>query len=311
MSTATGYDRAPLYAVPGQPTMERFALLLALRAAARRTFDQAIAVPRAALGWVLRHLHAIAAAAADVRGLTRLGGLGKSALATVREVGIIPTAVAVLSTPVVAAHVLRAAKAVGRGLVRLARSAWAGTQGLLSRGGSTGENITSGITSAGTTVAAVARRVLRHPVTQQVLPAFAAAATLTRPVSHALLAHRVLARLIPAAWLRVLLEAVLVPFVVDPSLAGRVGGAAAPRRGQDPTHAAGRPQGTRTAGKHRPFPATTVAAEPGEPAATPKLDNLENPWDTWDGKDLQPLNRAERRAHQRTQAQAKRSTTHR
>ncbi len=82
MTTVTSYDLALLYAVPGPPTKHRFALRLALRTAAKRTFDLAVALPRAALGWVLRHLRTIAAAAADVRGLCRLAGLGKSALAT-------------------------------------------------------------------------------------------------------------------------------------------------------------------------------------------------------------------------------------
>lgn len=97
-----------------------------------------------------------------------------------------PDIAAVLSTPVVAAPVLRAANAVGRGLIRLTRSAWVGLQGLLAKGGSTGETITSGLSSAW-------RRSRRRipsgpapPIPQQVLRVCTAAETLIRPVSHAL-----------------------------------------------------------------------------------------------------------------------------
>jgi len=200
MTTVTSYDLALLYAVPGPPTKHRFALRLALRTAAKRTFDLAVALPRAALGWVLRHLRTIAAAAADVRGLCRLAGLGKSALAT-------PAG----------PHRSRDAGPSGQ-----PRPAHPPSPGPAHPG-----------------------HLARDPARNGARPVRG------RPV---------------------------------PGTA----------RVENPTNAVGRQEGTRAAGKHRPSPTT-----PGQPAAAPTVDELEDPWEV---HDPEPLNRAERRAQQRSKA---------
>jgi hypothetical protein len=140
MSTAA-FDR-PIYAVPDIPTTKaRFAALLVMRDAAFRAFDKAIAVPRSAIRWAIGLFHRWVEATGSAGVLSWLGGQARVAGSLIREAGIVPSILAVLSTPPVTAAAVSAAKFVGRGIVRVAKAAWTGIKSLLGRCGSTGNQI--------------------------------------------------------------------------------------------------------------------------------------------------------------------------
>ena len=130
VSTAT-YER-PLYAVPGVPpgTKSRFASLLALRDAARRAFDRALSLPRSALRWAVDLFHRWVEATGSVGVLSWLGQQARNAAGLFRQVGIVPSALALLSTPPIAAAAARVARFLDNGLHRVASAAWTGLKSL-------------------------------------------------------------------------------------------------------------------------------------------------------------------------------------
>jgi len=118
VSTAT-FER-PLYAVPSVPpsTKPRFAALLALRDAAYRAFDKALSLPRSAIRWAIDLFHRWVEATGTVDVISWLSARARDAAGLFRTAGIVPSALAVLSTPPIAAAAGRVARFVGRGLLR-------------------------------------------------------------------------------------------------------------------------------------------------------------------------------------------------
>lgn len=222
MSTAT-YER-PLYAVPNVPpsTKARFASLLALRDAAYRAFDKALSLPRSAIRWAIGLFHRWVEATGSVGVISWLSTRARDAAGLFRTVGVVPSAFAVLSTPPIAAAAVRVAKFVGRGLVRVAKATRTGLKGLLNRCGNTGTRIAEGLGRAGTHVAEAATAVAQHPIMAPVAQALKATLGLVRPVSWGFVTHRLLGALIPIVWLRAVVELLVMPFLVDSSLAGNV-----------------------------------------------------------------------------------------
>ena len=197
MSTAT-YER-PLYAVPNVPpsTKARFASLLALRDAAYRAFDKALSVSRSALGWVLSQLHRWVEATGGLGVLSWVSDHARDVVGLIRTAGILPSVLAVLSAPPVAAAAVRVAKLAGRSIVRVAKAAWTGIKSLLGRWGSTGKQITESLSRTGTVIADAVKVVVGHPMMAPVVQAVKATIALVRPVSWSLVAHRLLQTLVP------------------------------------------------------------------------------------------------------------------
>ena len=223
MSTAT-YDRT-LYAVPDAPptTKSRFATLLAIGDAARRAFDRALSLPRSAIRWALDLFDRWIESDGSIGVVSWLGSQARNAASLLRTVGIVPSALAVLSTPPIAAAAGRAARFVGKGMLRMASAAWAGLKALLGRCGSTGTRIAAGLGRAGTYVASAARTVASHPMMVPLAQALTATLALVRPISWGLVAHRLLQALVPIVWLRNVIALLVVPFLADSTLAGTIG----------------------------------------------------------------------------------------
>jgi hypothetical protein len=112
MSTAALSDRPPLHAVRPPTTTDRFALLLRIRRAARQALDLAIALPRAAAGWVIRQARSLLAGGSANGLLTGAGSVLRSALGVVRAVGVLPVTAALVSSPPVWRATVRATGAV-------------------------------------------------------------------------------------------------------------------------------------------------------------------------------------------------------
>jgi len=290
MSTAT-FER-PLYAVPNVPpsTKARFASLLALRDAAYRAFDKALSLPRSAMRWAIDLFHRWVEATGSVGVLSWLSAQVRNAAGLFRTAGVVPSALAVLSTPSITAAAVRVAKLAGRGLLRVASAAWTRLKALLGRCGNTGTRVAEGLGRAGTYVADAVTTVAQHPIMVPLAQALKATLALVRPVSWGFVTHRLLGTLVPIVWLRAVVELLVMPFLVDSSLAGSV-------RDSVWTPCTDQANGDVTSDGllidvlATPMPKSTNGSAPG-----PEQFDDEEP----------PLNRASRRAQQRDDAQARR-----
>jgi len=295
MSTAT-YER-PLYAVPNVPpsTKERFASLLAVRDAAYRAFDKALSLPRSAIRWAIDLFHRWVEATGSVGVFSWVSARARDAAGLLRQVGILPSAMAVLSTPPIAAAAGRVARFVGSGLLRVASAACTGLKGLLNRCGNTGTRIAEGLARAGTRVADAFRAAAVHPMMGRLGQGLDATLALVRPVSWGVVTHRLLGALVPIAWLKTVFELLVMPFLIDTGLAGSLWDFASSQQAD----------------------ADEAGTEDNEGNSADLLVNAFGTA-TADGharsdesaEDEQPLNRASRRAQQREDAHAWR-TQHR
>ncbi|MFC7489445.1 MULTISPECIES: hypothetical protein [unclassified Knoellia] len=291
MSTAT-YDRAPLYAVP-DPTQQKqkFGFLLSLRRRARQALDTLLSLPRGAASWVLRHARTLLDEVSEHRLLGWAASRLQDASRFLRSIGVLPLAAAVLSTPPVRRTAARWARAVGKTLATFGRHVWARTHRLLARGGATGIRLSAALSSAGAMVASAVHAVASHPAVRQLVQALRGLCTTIHPLTHSVIAHRALGLLVPTMWLRVALELLALPFVLAPGMPS-----AFRRSASDPVAAAVPAQGGRP-----PEPVFDV------PAATTDSNGQGLTDDEGDqGLDLEPRNRAERRAQQQDQARARR-----
>jgi hypothetical protein len=293
VSTAT-YER-PLYSVPGVPpsTKSRFAALLALRDAARRAFDRALSVPRSAIRWAIDLFHRWAEATGSVGVISWLSARARDAAGLLRTVGIVPSALAFLSTPSVAAAAARVARFLGKGLRQVASAAWTGLKALLGRCGKTGTQIVEGLGRAGTHVAEAFRAAASHPMMGRLAQALNATLALVRPVSWGLVAHRLLGALVPIVWLRTVFELLVMPFLVDSTLAGNVRDC----MWTPPTDQANSDVTSDGDGLLIDILATPIPKSTNGSASGPDQPDDEEP----------SLNRASRRAQQRDDAQARRT----
>ena len=316
MSTTT-YAR-PLYTAPDVPpnTKSRFAARLAIREAAHRAFDKAMSVPRSAIRWAIGLFHRWVEAAGSVSVFSWLGQQARNAAGLIRATGVVPVALAVLSTPPIAAAAARGARFVGRCIVHVAKAAWGGIRGLLGRCGNTGTRIVEGLSRAGTQTADAVRSVAQSQIMFSIVKAVRATLALVRPVSQGVVSSRLLTALVPIAWLRAVIGLLLMPFVVDPTLVGNVRDwsstpPAEPRddanisngNGTDDAHATGN-DGNGRDGTQNGLPID--AFDPPVPTEAPAPTNGKRPTDGAVAEDP-PMNRASRRAQQRDEAQARRT----
>ena len=293
MSTAT-YDR-PLYAVPNPPDQQaRMGLLLTLRRRARQALDTLLALPRGAAGWVLRYLRTLLDGVGEHRLLSWASTQLRTAAGMVRDVGIVPVAAAVLSTPPVWRATLRLAKKAGSALITFGRGLWARVNALLNGGGTTGAGVSQSLSRAGAALAGAARAVLAHPIAQPVLQTVQSLLGLVRPVSQGVVTHRLLGLLVPAVWLRVALELLALTLLLAPGFPATLR--------------------SRMNGEHHKEPAVSTSgpAQPFKPtAAAPADTEADNTAFRMEWEQMVPArNRAERRAQQQEQARAKRARAH-
>jgi hypothetical protein len=281
----------PLYSVPNAPpsTKPRFAALLALRDAARRAFDRALSLPRSAIRWAIGMFHRWVEAAGSIGVLSWLSARARDAAGLFRQIGVLPSALAVLSTPPIATAAARVLRFLGNGIRRVASAAWTGLKSLLGRCGKTGTQIAEGLGRAGTHIADAAHAVASHPMMGRLAQALHATLGLVRPVSWGLLAHRLLGALVPHVWLRKVFELLVMPFIIDTSLAGNLWDFASTT----------------------PDSSDEARAEDNESTPADLLVNAFGPANSHARGDDQfadgeePLNRASRRAQQRDDAHAR------
>jgi hypothetical protein len=308
----------PLHSVPNAPpnNKARFAALLAMREATRSAFDRAMSVPRSAFRWAMSLFQRWADATAGVGVFTWLGQQTRNVTTLVRATGIVPVAVAVLSTPPVSAIATRMARLAGTGLVRAASAAWSGLKTVLARCGNTGSRITQGLTHAGANVAGAVRAAALHPIMVPIAHALRATVALVRPISQGFVAHRLLGLLVPILWLRTLIGLLVMPLLVDTGLAHGVrdqvstppaepntkasnGNSRGAHSDTDDSHVTGNKDSD---GNHEGLLIDALTTP--LPSEVPKPTNGSHP--TQGADEDQSLNRAARRAQQREDAQAKR-----
>lgn len=291
MSTAT-YNR-PLHAVPTPPEQKaQFAFLLAARRRAHQALDALLALPRRAAGWALRNLRTLLDGATDHHLLGWASAGLRGAATLVRGVGLAPLAAALLSTPPIWRATASLARAAGSAIVSFSRGFWTRVKGLLRRGGATGDRVARALSSAGDTLVGTARAVASHPVAQPVIHALSSLAGLVRPLSHSLVAHRLLGLLVPALWVRVALELLAIPLLLAPGLPAAIRSGLQKRSDEAP------------AGSTVPNPGTEQEAAPAPNENGAEAEEF--PASEWEQM-LEPLNRAERRARQQDQARTKRA----
>jgi hypothetical protein len=197
---------------------------------------------------------------------------------------------AVLSTPPIASAAARGVRFLGNGIRRVASAAWTGLKALLGRCGNTGTEIAEGLGRAGNHIADAAHAVAGHPIIGRIVQALDATWALVRPVSWALLAHRLLGALVPIVWLRKVFELLVMPFLIDLGLAGSLWDFAGTTSASDQPRAEDN-EGTPAHLLVNVFGTAKGHARSGDQFAD----------------DEQPLNRAARRAQQREDAHARRS----
>ncbi|KRE41047.1 hypothetical protein [Knoellia sp. Soil729] len=291
MSAAT-YDRTPLYAVPAPSEQKaQLGLLLGLRRRARQALDALLALPRGAAGWVLRHARTLFDEVSEHRILSWAASRLQDASRFLRSVGVIPLAAAVLSTPPVRRTAARWGRAIGAVIATLGRNAWTRTHRLLSRRGTMGIRLSAALANAVSMVASAVHAVTSHPAVRQLMQALSGLSGAVRPVSHSVVAHRALGLLVPTTWLRVALEVLALPLILAPAMPSTFR-----RSTSDPVTAA--------VPAHDGPPQEPVFNVPDATADSnglgPTGDDGEQPID------LEPRNRAERRAQQQEQARARR-----
>jgi hypothetical protein len=305
MSSAM-YD-TEFHVVPDIPTTKaRLVEVLWVRLAAYRAFDKARAVSRSALGWVLSQLHRWVEATGGLGVLSWVSDHARDAVGLVRADGVMPTVVAVMSTPPIAAAAVRVAKFVGRGLVCIAKAAWTGTKSLLGRCGSTGTLITEILTHTGTQVADAVMSVTRHPMMTPVVHALKATVALVRPVSQGFVANRIVAALVPVLWLRAMIVFLVMPLLVDSVVLGTVWEWASTPTDSDPSNEThGTDEGDLLVNNLSlaiPMPGRTVPSD--EEAKVVEQSDIAEQADDVEADEDQHLNRASRRTQQREHAHA-------
>jgi hypothetical protein len=281
----------PLQAVPAITEQQvRMARLLQARQAARRAVNAVLAAPRAAADYVARLAHKVHLDAA-LSWLHRTASYVTRPLAAAAQhlgrSGLLAAVTAVITSPTGRAVVDSAARTLGQTLNWLARTTYSGLDRGLRCFGAAGNRVAdklfAGVVALGGKVATVAAPVV-HRVTRLSDPATPQARLLSA-LCRSYLLHRTLTALVGNAWLRLLVEALLVPAVLDSRLVAQLRAAA---------------QEARLRAERLQEQADTLAVlELQEPAVAPQAEDLTAVEAEDDDDDLVPSNRAERRAARR------------
>jgi hypothetical protein len=215
----------PLYAAP--PLTEqhfRMAWLLQARQAARRALDAVLTAPRGAAGYLSRLAHKLHLDAAvswlrrTVAYVTRpLGSVARH----LGRTGLLAALLAVITSPTGRAVLDSTARTLGAGVAWLARTTYVDVDRGLRCFGAVGNKVAdklfAGVVALGDKVATVAAPVV-HRVARLSDPATPQARLLSA-LCRSYVLHRLLKGLLGNTWLRLAVEAVLIPAVVDSRLA--------------------------------------------------------------------------------------------
>lgn len=202
----------------------RMAWTLRAREAARKALDAALAVPRRAAQYVTRAVRALRLDGA-VSWLRRVLGRVARPLAAISSrlgrPGLVAGAVAAVTSPTGRSLLGSVVHLDSKGLYWMARTAYSGFDRVLRCFGRVGnaaaDKLFAGVVSLGGKVAAVAAPVvhrvarLSDPETPQ--------ARIVSALCRSYLLHRLLKGFVGNVWLRLLIEVVLVPAVVDSRMA--------------------------------------------------------------------------------------------
>ncbi len=283
----------PLQAVP--PVTQQhvgMAWLLQARQAARRSLDAVLAAPGKAAGYLSRLAHKFHLDAA-VSWLHRTASHVTRPLVAVAQhlgrSGLLAAVTAVVSSPTGRAVVDSAARTLGKTLSWLVGTAYSGLDRGLRCFGAAGNKVAdklfAGVVALGGKVATIAAPVV-HRVARLSDPATPEVRLLSA-LCRSYVLHRLLTALVGNAWLRLLVEAVLVPAVLDSRLVAQIRAAV---------------QEARVRAERLQEQADSLAVlELQEPAVTPEAEDLPAGVDKAEDLDdaLVPSNHAERRAAQR------------
>lgn len=167
--SATAHERLPLYAVPPPDTantLDRVGRLLLLRRDARRAFDLAMAMPKGAIGRVLRHTRTVLTAIGANPALATVAAQLRTIGAVVKDLGPVTGAAATLSTPVIWQAATRAARWVGAKIAAGATALWAATASLLHKVRPAGDRVADTLATAGQTLADTVTSMWDHRANQ-------------------------------------------------------------------------------------------------------------------------------------------------
>jgi hypothetical protein len=215
----------PLRVTPPLTTNHvRMAWVLRAQEAGRKALDAALAAPRKVAGYLRRAVHALHldAAASWLRRIALRAARPLVAVASrLGTSGVLAGATALITSRTGRSLLNSTLRATGRTLSWTARAAYS----LLDRGlrcfGRVGnqaaDKLFGGVVSLGGKVAAVAAPVV-HRVARLSNPA-APQARVVSALCRSYLLHRLLKGFVGNPWLRLLIEAVLIPAVIDSRLA--------------------------------------------------------------------------------------------
>jgi hypothetical protein len=201
----------------------RMAWLLKAKDAARRALDAALAAPRKAAGYLSRAVHALhldTAVSWLHRTVSRLTRPVTQVASRLGTMGLLAAATGVFTSPTGRALLNTAGRGLGQLLGWVARKTYSGVDRVLrcfGRAGNTAaDKLFAGIVSVGGKVATVATPVV-HRVARLSDPTTTQARVLSG-ICQSYVVHKLLKAFIGNGWLRLLVELVLVPAVLDSRL---------------------------------------------------------------------------------------------
>ena len=214
----------PLQAVaPLTENHVKMAWLLQVQQAARAALDAALAVPRKAAGYVGRVIHKLhldSAAAWLRRMAVRLGQPLRAAGSVLGRTGLLAAAAGVLTSPTGRAVLNGVGRLLGKAVGWIARKTYSGIDRVLRCFGQVGnkaaDKLFAGVVSLGGKVATVAAPVV-HRVARLSDPTTSQARVLSG-ICQSYVVHKLLKAFAGNAWLRLAVELVLVPAVLDSRL---------------------------------------------------------------------------------------------
>jgi len=214
----------PLHAVPplGGQKMQ-MAWLLHTQWAARRALDAALAAPGRAAGYLSRLVHTLHLH----RAMSRLGGAAARLLrpmsklvGSLGQTGVLAAATALVASPTGRAVVNSVGRTLGTLAGWTARKVYSGLNRVLRCFGTSGNKVAdtllSGIVSLGGKIATVAGPVV-HRLARLCDP-HTTQARLVSGICQSYLVHKLVKGLLGNTWLRLLVQAVLLPAVLDSRL---------------------------------------------------------------------------------------------
>ncbi len=312
MSTATPH----LHVVP-PPTdqLSRMGWLLRLRRIARQALDLAAALPHRAADWALRQARTAATLVLRTDPAGWAGRALRASATLVTRVGVLPVGLAAATAPPIRRLLTRGVGTCLRWGADLLRRGWAATQALLTRAGTPGTAVLETLQRWGTRTRAAGARVGGHRLTLATLQVARSALAAVAPLSRMFVLHRVLSLLVPARWIRAVLQAVVLPVVIAvaaptallvPTTTSRVTTPAACSTAGNADE--GRPRDARHGVDS---PDESIPSDPRCGRGSHVTDAGEVFEASTSDQDAEPRNRAERRAMQQTQARARKAATRR